>query len=1177
MKRLFTVLAIAMISCIVSASHIQFSQITVDNGLSSNTVKTFSRDSYGRLWVGTTNGADLISNGRIREFKSFSIDGHTVIAGDILSIGCASRAIIATDDHILDFDPDMEKCFAVRLNGENLTTDYILMDGEDAYFFCKQNSAMMKYNMNDTAVKIITQFPAEMEYQFSKYFKVPGDDGRILLIEDNQGVFSLDLTNGSISHITQIAKGVKARSAFIDSKGILWVSSHENGIEGFYVNSGFDRIARYTKENSGLFSNNISCMAELPDGNLLVCTSESGAVVIDRKTGKADTDLLEGERISRALCVAVNPHDMEIMFGTVFDGIVNWKRSFMHSISHIEMKEGFTSLNLPISAFQDKDGSVYIGSAGFGLYTFNEDTDENILIPNTDGLRISSICRLDENRLLIADRTSGLFSIDPDRGNLLPFDKFDSYQVTGISDRSAYIRLANTGNGEIMLFNARGRHFKYSPSTGNVEEFFLYIGNDLINKSVVTDVEMTDTYALAAAGNCIYQIDGRTLVARLLVQNPSRSVISSVKEDSQGIIWACTPDGILKFNARTNESQLMLAAGDFGSFLAMESDRQGRMWISTDKALIIMYDPSNGNVLKYTAEDCIANLKFNQYFTLASDRNLIYLPHATGILCIDPEFRTVRNDKSSKLTRTLVSLDGKPLPEKNTAESNGKALSIPNQHSFINVSVATGVFNQTNRIPLRFSLMKDGMTVLEKVTGATELSIPKSTSGTFDLYVSIAEEQGWSEPEKILSYKVSKPFLTSVPALLLLLLVIIGISVTIAKVSTSIKQIELDNRSSQQANEVKDSRLAMFSDTVHDLRTPLSLIMNPVKDIIDENRLAEEDMSRMKKVMGHVQKMTSMLDDLLNRDISEQQADNVQEQPAPAKPARKTKSRPAADAAVETLENEPELPDTIESFDTKSMTMLIVDDQEDILQFIKEEYSSLFKTVYTAHDGLEALDIIRQKMPNVVVSDIMMPKMNGFELCRTIKTNLEMSSIPVILLTSRSDPKNQDMGYKMGADSFLPKPFDSKLLYKIIRSQLKNRYEIKRQYAESLFTSLSENQTFSAADEQFVLKLNRFIRENIAVTDLGVDMIVDYMHCSRTTLFNKMNNMLGATTNKYIRRIRIEMAKDLLEKTDKTMNEIAGETGFSESQYFSTVFKQETGVKPSQYRENFRKKKSEQS
>ena len=258
-------------------------------------------------------------------------------------------------------------------------------------------------------------------------------------------------------------------------------------------------------------------------------------------------------------------------------------------------------------------------------------------------------------------------------------------------------------------------------------------------------------------------------------------------------------------------------------------------------------------------------------------------------------------------------------------------------------------------------------------------------------------------------------------------------------------------------------------------------------------------------------------------------------------------------------------------FDTKSMTLLIVDDQDDILQFIKDEYSTLFKTIYTAHDGKEALDLIRQRMPNVVVSDIMMPRMNGFELCKTIKTDLELSSIPVILLTSRSDPKNQDMGYKMGADSFLPKPFDSKLLYKIIRSQLKNRYEIKRQYATSFFTAISEDQTFSAADEQFVLKLNRFIRENLSNTMLGVDMIVDHMNVSRTTLFNKMNNLVGASTNKYIRRIRIDVAKEMLTKTNKSVGTIAEETGFSESQYFSTVFKQETGMTPSQFKDSLRK------
>ena len=285
-------------------------------------------------------------------------------------------------------------------------------------------------------------------------------------------------------------------------------------------------------------------------------------------------------------------------------------------------------------------------------------------------------------------------------------------------------------------------------------------------------------------------------------------------------------------------------------------------------------------------------------------------------------------------------------------------------------------------------------------------------------------------------------------------------------------------------------------------------------------------------------------------------------------------SKPQITAAPEPTQFENiEEPVTVDevNFDTKSMTLLIVDDQDDILQFIKDEYSPLFKTIYTAHDGKEALDLIRQRMPNVVVSDIMMPRMNGFELCKTIKTDLELSSIPVILLTSRSDPKNQDMGYKMGADSFLPKPFDSKLLYKIIRSQLKNRYEIKRQYATSFFTAISEDQTFSAADEQFVLKLNRFIRENLSNTMLGVDMIVDHMNVSRTTLFNKMNNLVGASTNKYIRRIRIDVAKEMLSKTNKSVGTIAEETGFSESQYFSTVFKQETGMTPSQFKDSLRK------
>ena len=197
----------------------------------------------------------------------------------------------------------------------------------------------------------------------------------------------------------------------------------------------------------------------------------------------------------------------------------------------------------------------------------------------------------------------------------------------------------------------------------------------------------------------------------------------------------------------------------------------------------------------------------------------------------------------------------------------------------------------------------------------------------------------------------------------------------------------------------------------------------------------------------------------------------------------------------------------------------------------------------------------------------MMPEMNGFDLCRTIKSDLELSHIPVILLTSRSNLQNQETGYKMGADAFVAKPFDSKTMYKMISNLLKNRWDLKKQYADSAFTTLTKEQTYSLADEQFILKLNKLISENLSNTDLDSSFLAKNLDITRTALFNKMSNLLGTSTKRYIRKIRIEYAKNLLANSDKSIGEIAVVTGFSLSHYFSTTFKQETGMTPRQYKE----------
>ena len=1320
-KRILTILLSAVTCLTISAHYTQFAQISTDKGLSCNAVKSFSKDIYGRLWVGTTNGANLISNGTIRQYQYFTVNGNDIVTGDIQSIGCSRHAVIATTSHIIDFDPDNDSTRLVTYEGRNLRTEYIMMSGDTAYFYNMPLSAVMMYDLKTGTTRTVAQFPSESQFHFTKLLKVSSDPSQILLVEDDRGVYHLNMATGTLTHMDQLGFGVYSKAVFIDSMDILWIPYKKNGLTGYYVKSGFDIIAHFDRSNSDYTDEGITCLDEISDGNLLVCTNTEGINILNRKTGRIEDKTFGKIAPMHVLCCYIDKKENELILGTLHRGIITMKRSFFHNINSTIFENGAEITSIPISGYQDTDGTFWFGSAGFGLFKYDEETEKQTKYKSTETMRISGICSFDADNLLITDRTQGLFLFNKKTGTISPARFMVDAGINISSSRLTNLKTITTPDGDIMLFNCNGRHLIYRRAIKEVREIVLQMNGEE-NRGVVVDVKVRPSHATVVCNGCIYEIDYRTLLARLVFQNQDEdhSDMSNVVEDSHGIIWACSPDQLISYDPRANKLSKIMDNRDYGVFLSMAIDSHDHLWITTDKAFMIMIDTNDKDIKEpytYYGRDSGTMLNFLPGFSIVSDKGFIYFPNTSGLLVINPDDVNMRyNSNPCAIALTKIVLDG-TIHESNTGKQ-AKPLNIPNRFSLLNVHVAVDQFDPTRPVSLKYTLHKKGRPypVSEVVTNSTEFSIPKSTHGLFTLTVSQRTIQGWSEPQEIFSYNVARPFIMTAPAYLLIIAIIISISVTISKVGISLKQIDMDRAMNAQENKHKDEKISLLSNLAHELRTPLSLIYNPVKDMLEEKAVKGIDYDRLERIFNQVQKMTEMVNMILDKgtndisknDIVIEKVDlnewlgkiiedfkidcyakglKTQFNPLPdiglvdmdvkmvetavnnimtnaikysdtgtitvstghdrgriwikfhdegrgfsCRPEelfkryyRENENIPGyglglshAKLMIELLDgtitaeknNGPgstftiEIPDNLGdkssnvqpkqqmpvmaestdfenieepvqvdevNFDTKSMTLLIVDDQDDILQFIKDEYSPLFKTIYTAHDGKEALDLIRQRMPNVVVSDIMMPRMNGFELCKTIKTDLELSSIPVILLTSRSDPKNQDMGYKMGADSFLPKPFDSKLLYKIIRSQLKNRYEIKRQYATSFFTSISEDQTFSAADEQFVLKLNRFIRENLSNTMLGVDMIVDHMNVSRTTLFNKMNNLVGASTNKYIRRIRIDVAKEMLTKTNKSVGTIAEETGFSESQYFSTVFKQETGMTPSQFKDSLRK------
>lgn len=268
------------------------------------------------------------------------------------------------------------------------------------------------------------------------------------------------------------------------------------------------------------------------------------------------------------------------------------------------------------------------------------------------------------------------------------------------------------------------------------------------------------------------------------------------------------------------------------------------------------------------------------------------------------------------------------------------------------------------------------------------------------------------------------------------------------------------------------------------------------------------------------------------------------------------------------LLSSPEEEEKIESgaFSLQGYSLLIVEDKQDLREFLKNALKDKFKKIYQAENGLVALEVIKQQQPDIIVSDVMMPQMNGYQLCKEIKENLNISHIPVILLTARADSESQMLGYKLGADAYLPKPFEMEMLLSVIQNQMRNREYIKSRYRGNQFILSPQEATFSNADEQFMIKLNEMIDQNLSQPDLDVKFLTAQMAMSRTSLYNKIKELTGMGANDYINCRRIDKAIILLTQSDMSITEISEQVGFTYQRYFSTLFKEMKGMTPSQFR-----------
>jgi len=249
--------------------------------------------------------------------------------------------------------------------------------------------------------------------------------------------------------------------------------------------------------------------------------------------------------------------------------------------------------------------------------------------------------------------------------------------------------------------------------------------------------------------------------------------------------------------------------------------------------------------------------------------------------------------------------------------------------------------------------------------------------------------------------------------------------------------------------------------------------------------------------------------------------------------------------------------------------LLIVDDNEDFRDFITGLFSDSYRII-TAEDGGEAFSLVMDQLPDIILCDVMMPKMDGYEFCRKVKGDVRTSHIPVILLTAKSSDENRYLGVEAGADDYIAKPFNIDLLTLKISKIVEKQRNIQQNFKHKIDISPSEIE-ITPMDEKFVKKAVALVEQNIDNTEFLVEDLCREMAMSRVYFYKKILALTGKTPSEFIRFIRLKRAADLLEKSQLFVNEIAFQVGFNDPKYFRKYFKEAFGVTPNEYKKQHSK------
>ena len=1273
---------------ILSQSQIAFSHLSIEDGLSQNSVISMAQDSIGYMWFATQDGLNRYDG---YSFKTYDKQFEDITRPTFSRLGKIyfdkqNRLWIITNSGKLELYDAKQDNFK-PIDAFNAVST-VFQDESLNMYVGTYGKGLFKINAT-TKDTIQLLNSNDLSRTINGFFQLKSG----LLVATSGAVFRFDDTK--YSNLTSENNNINFSTIAQSKNGTLWVGSYGNGL--FHNKNDASLIMPYI--NKDVPNNlNIEDLLIDKDERLWIATYGKGAFLLDFNLNKT-VNFLE----NKTNPFAVHYNDMLCLYqdntGIVWLGSDGAGLSYYDK--HLIKFNVLTNKQMPISVdidvvrsiSTDENENMWIGTSGKGLTYI--DIDQNLYKTYTSSNsdlasnRIISLCHSNK-ALWIGHQGFGLNILEPS-GKYRYFPELSKYVIWRIVSVSSNRSWLCTENNGLILFDKNEGIIK-SYHTDN---------SKLLTNNIKTMVfGDNDEVWIGTENNGVYKLDQKTKeiskIENLL--DPIKSLF--FKDD---MLWVGTSgNGLKLYNSKTGKLHNYTTAHGLPNnvIYGILPDDDGNLWLSSNIGLTkfkIINEGENVLIENYNNYDGLQALEFNTGAYYKSPNGFLYFGGLDGINWFHPSQLTLNTVKPKTVINNLA-LFNKPIE----IDENKKFKHNQNTITFTFTSLH---FSQPERNQFKYRLINNDEDWIHSGNTHTAhyTNLPPND---YEFQVISSNYDGfWNTVPATFKFKILKPwYLTNAFKLAYLLLILIT-ALAIYKYLKwrwEIKaQLQIEHTETERLKQLDELKTKLYANVSHEFRTPLTLILDPIENQLSKKNISQKDRTEFTLVQRNAKRLLNLVSQLM--DLSKLEAGSLKlhvskndlspfikqlvssfkynidkkkidfshnianikevwfDKDAVEKIVTNLLSNAVKytpkhgriifdvnkqkDHAIITILNNGStinpkdidklfnryyrgdsnqegtgiglalvkelvtlskgsivanvintddiqftitLPITKEAFNIediietprivkspkknpeikhkqfdKKPLILVVEDDKDIRNYLKSCLEDTYKII-TAANGKTGINKALKNIPDLIVSDVMMPLVNGIELCNTLKSNELTSHIPIILLTAKGDDESELEGLNAKADDYMTKPFKSRILETRIANLIALRKALRSRYNQEIIHK-AKDIAITSLDETFLNKVEDVFKDNLTDSNFDAEAFSKKMLMSRMQLHRKLKALTGLSTTEFLRSQRLKIAIPLLQQSDATISEIAYQTGFSTPSYFIKCFKKSYHCTPTEY------------